>query len=153
MALTNTIVFDVVGQTQTMTLFDPAQVDQISFANNQIIFQATPTYNLVKSDLLLYFQFVKLFLTSLNLNFPSINGSTLGIWPLCQFDITSSTLGVTKLVYNQNSNGSNVININYVPIAASAAIVARASPVTISLQEFFMTVMMYNQYSNQVLLN
>ncbi len=153
MALTNTIVFDVINGTQTITFYNPTQVDQITYNNNQITFQSASTYNLVKSDLLLYFKFINLFLVSLEVNFPAFNQSTLNKWPLCQFDITESSSGVTHLIYNQNSGGSNVININYVPIAGSAGFAGRSSPITISAQEFFMTTIMYTQYSNQVVLN
>lgn len=149
MALTAETNFDVIGQTQTITFFQSSsQVDQVSFGSNQITFQSTSQYNLTKSDYLLWFQYLFAFYNLLSINFPSI--SFLGKWPLCQFDITESSSGVTHLIYTQASQGTNVLVINYVPVAGSAGISARGSPVTISLTEFYMTIDMLQQYTRQV---
>jgi len=153
MALTSTTTFDIVGATQTITFNNPTQVDQITYSGNQIIFQTSSAYNLAKSDYLLYFKYLNAFNNLLLLNFPVISQAFSIAWPLCQFDITESNVGVQKIIYSQSSVGTAVININYVPIANSSAFTARASPVTISLQEFFMMVYMLSQYTNQVGLN
>lgn len=153
MALTSTTIFDIIGMTQTLTFNNPSQVDQIVFANNDITFETSSTYNLLKSDLILYFKYLNSFNNLLLINFPSINSSIGGIWPLSSFDITESSAGVTHIIYTQTSQGSTVLEINYVPIAGSASFITRSAPVTISLQEFFMTVLMMNQFINQVGLN
>jgi hypothetical protein len=153
MALTQQTTTDLVGKTQTITFNNPSQVDQITYSNNQITFQAISTFNLTKSDLLLYIQYLQTFNTLLIANFPIVNSSIGQAWPLSQFDITESSSGVTHIIYTQTSTGNTVMGINYVPQATSGAFTARASPVTITLQEYFMTVLMLGQYYNQVFLN
>ena len=153
MALTQQTTVDIVGQTQTIVFNNPGAVDQIQYASGQITFGAISTFNLSKSDLVLYGQFINAFNNQLIINFPSVNQSIGGIWPLCVFDFTESNVGVKKLIYNQSSSGSTVININYVPLATSAAFAGRGSPVTITLQEYFMFVLMMGQYIQQVNLN
>jgi hypothetical protein len=153
MGLTSTTTFDLVGLTQTLTFFNPSQVDQITFSSNQITFGAISSFNLVKSDVILYCKYLNTFNNLLIQNFPSVSTSVNNAWPLSEFDITESSSGVTHLIYTQTSQGTAVQTINYVPIATSASFAARGSPVTISLQEFFMYVLMSNQYAIQVNLN
>ena len=153
MALTSTTTFDIAGQTQTITFNNPSQVDQITFSSNQITFSSESSFNLVKSDILLYNKYLQAFNNLLLINFPSISSSIGLAWPLCVFDFTESNIGVQRLIYNQTTSGTTVININYLPIATSAAFSARPSPVTITLQEFFMFVFMMNQFAQQVNLN
>lgn len=153
MALTQQTTVDIVGQTQTIVFNNPSAVDQIQYSSNQIIFAASTTYNLVKSDLLLYGQFINTFNNSLILNFPQVNSSIGGVWPLSNFDFTESNVGTKRLIYNQSSNGTTVININYLPIATSGVFATRGSPVTVTLQEYFMFVLMLSQYIQQVNLN
>ena len=153
MALTSTTTFDISGTAQTLTYFNPSQVDQITFSSNQITFAAVSQFNLAKSDLLLYCQFLNIFNNLLIANFPSVSNSISSPWPLCQFDFSETNVGVKRLIYTQTSQGTAVQTINYLPIATSAAFTARGSPVTISLQEFFMYVLMSNQYAIQVGLN
>lgn len=153
MALTNQTTFNVTGGTQSAVFSDPGQIDQISFANNQITYSAISSYNLSKSDLLLYLQYLNTFNNLLLVNFPSVSTVLNSIWPLCSFDITESSAGVTHLYYTQTSQGVQAQEINYVPVAGSASIAARANPVVISLQEFAMSILMYNQYAIQVGLN
>jgi hypothetical protein len=153
MALIQQTTVDIVGETQTIVFNNPSQVDQIQYINNQITFGISTTYNLSKSDLLLYGQFINTFNNSLILNFPSVNKSIGIAWPLCNFDFTESNVGTKKLIYNQSSSGTTVIIITYVPIANAASFATRASPVTITLQEYFMFVLMLGQYIQQVNLN
>lgn len=153
MALTSTTTFDITGQTQSIIFFNPSQVDQISFGSNQITLATISSYNLVKSDMLLYFKYLNAFNNLLLINFPTLSSSISGIFPLCNFQLNETNTGVEKIVYNQTSTSNTVININYVPIAASAAFTARASPVVITMQEFFMMILMMNQFTNQVSLN
>ena len=74
-------------------------------------------------------------------------------FPLCVFDISETNVGVKKIIYNQTTAGTTVININYVPVAVSAAFATIGSDVTISLQEWFFQIIMMYQYNNQVSLN
>lgn len=154
MALTSTTTWDIVGQTQTITFYQSAlQVDQIVFSSNQITFSNISSFNLSKSDYLLYFQYLNAYFTTLLINFPSIGGSVNGKFPVCQFEILETSLGVTHIDYIQSSQGSTIYSINYVPVALSASFVARASPITITLQEFFYAINILTQYTNQISLN
>jgi hypothetical protein len=152
MALTSTTSFDLIGQTQVLTYFNPSQVDQITYSNNQITFAGISSYNLSKSDLILYFQYLNAFNLFLIQNFPVVNQSIGAIWPFCQFDITESSSGVTHLIYTQTSQGNVVYTTNYVPIAQSGSMAAR-SQVTITLQEYFMMILMKAQFTQQIGLN
>jgi hypothetical protein len=153
MALTSVTTFDIVGQTQTITFNNPSQVDQITFSSSQITFATISSFDLVKSDMLLYFKYLNAFNNLLLINFPSISSSIGQIFPLCNFQLSETSSGVEHIIYNQTSSGNTVINVNYVPIATSAAFTARASPVTITLQEFFFLVVMMNSFNTQVNLN
>jgi hypothetical protein len=153
MALTQQTTVDIVGKTQTIVFNDPSAVDQIAYSNNEITFGTISTYNLSKSDLLLYGQFVNTFNNSLILNFPIVNQSIGQIFPLCNFQISETTAGVTHLMYNQTSAGTTACNINYLPSVLQCAFTARSSPVTVTLQEYFLFVLMLGQYIQQVNLN
>ena len=153
MALTSTTTFDIVGHTQTLTFNNPGEVDKISYANGQITFASESSFNLAKSDVFLYNKYLQAFTNLLLINFPSISSSIGQIWPICIFDITISYAGVMHIIYNQQTAGTTVMNINYVSIANSAGFAARGAPVTISIQELFMFVFMMNQYAQQVNLN
>jgi hypothetical protein len=150
MALTSTTVFDLVGQTQSITFNNPSQVDQISFASNQVTFSASTGYDLSKSDLLLYNKYLQAFNVLLLVNFNTLGSQALLPWPLCNFDITESSSGVTHLTFNENTGSTNVIYINYVPTAVAASFATRSAPVTITMQEYFMFVLMMQQYAQQV---
>ena len=153
MALTAATVFDLVGGTQTITLSDPAQVDQITFSDNSITFASESSYNLVKSDLLLYITYLNTFNTLLLRNFPIVNTYYNKAWPLSLFEISITDVGVTHITYNQTSMGTTVLNIDYVPQATAAGFTARVSPITVTLQEYLMTINMLNQYYFQISAN
>lgn len=153
MVITSQITTDIVGQTQILVISNSGPLDQILYSNNQITFGTSSTYNLSKADLALWGQFLNTFNNLLIINFPSIASSIGLAWPLCVFDFTENDIGVKRLIYNQTSNGTTVININYLPIATSAAFATRSSPVTITLQEYFMFILMMAQYFQQVNLN
>ena len=153
MALTSVITLDLVGATQVLNYYEGATLtDTITYSNNQITFSATSGFNLSKSDTLLYNSLFQLYFTALVLNFPIVGKSNNALWPLCQFDISETDVGVIHLNYTQTSVGSSVLAINYVPISSSAAFASRSS-ITISIQEFFMTQIMLARYANQVSLN
>jgi hypothetical protein len=153
MALTANTVLDIVGLTQTITFSNPTQIDQISFTGGQITFQTASSYDLLKSDLLLYVQYINAYNLLLFRNFPLINANVNAAFPLSLFEIYSTNVGTTKLFYNQTSGSNTVLNIDYLPIAGTAVFAIRNSPVTITLQEFFMTVNLLTQYAVQVNLN
>jgi hypothetical protein len=153
MALTSTIVLDLVGATQTLNYLEGATlVDQITYSSNTITFSTITAFNLVKSDIILYNAFFQTYFTALQLNFPIVNKSNNGIWPNCNFQNSITFAGVTHINYVQTSNSSNVVTINYVPTAGAGGFSARSS-ITISLQELFMMQIMLAQYSNQVSLH
>jgi hypothetical protein len=153
MALTSTTVFDVVGGTQTISFYESATlVDQITYSSNAINFSSISSFSLSQSDTLLYFKYLNAFFTLLGLNFPVIYLSGNLSWPVCEFDITQSSSGAFHIYYTQNSVSQSVYEINYVPLAQAASFSAR-SAITITLQEFFMTINMISQYSNQISLN
>lgn len=154
MAITSTTTLDLAGQTATISFYQGITLlDQITFSSNAITYAAISTYNLSKSDMALYFNFVNAFLSLLYTNFPVVGLSQKLIWPLCVFDITESNSGVVHIIYTQASQGNTFLVINYVPIASSGSFSTRASPVTISLQEFIMGINVKTQYFNQVSLN
>jgi hypothetical protein len=157
MALTATTVLDVVDQTQTISFFSSAaQVDQIIYSSNQMTFTAITTFNLVKSDFLLYYQYLNAFFKILPINFPIVNVTTLpqlASWPLSSYNLAETDVGVFKIDYTQTSGSSTALALNYVQIAGAVAFSARATPVVITLQEFYMMMNMLAQYTNQVSLN
>lgn len=153
MAVTSTTTFDVIGNTSTITFYNPSQIDQITYSGGQITFQACAAYTLSKIDYALFFQYLNAYYNQLFVNFPLISASVNTAWPLTVFDITFSNAGVKKISYTQSSVGTQVIQVNYLPLYSSIGVTARASPVTVSLQEFFQTVYMLVQYTNQVSLN
>jgi hypothetical protein len=153
MALTSSTTFDIVGQTQAITFNNPSQVDQITFSSNQITFSASTTFNLAKSDLILYFKYLNAFNNLLLINFPSISSSVGQIFPLCSFQLSETFAGVEHITYDQTTAGNMVLHINYVPVAVSGAFSTRSAPVTITIQEFFLLVLLMNGFTNQVSLN
>ena len=154
MALTATTTTDLVGQSQTLSFYESGTlVDQITFSSNSVTFQTISSYNLVKSDVILYNQFIQSFSRLLVMNFPVVAQSTYAAFPLCSFTLSLTSAGVTHITFTQAWEGTTVQSFNYVPVAQSAGITARASPVTISLQEWFMAVIMFSAYTNQVSLN
>jgi hypothetical protein len=153
MALTSTLSLDLVGQVSTLSFYQGASmVDQITYSNNSITYQAITTYNLSQGDLALYFAFLNAFLSSLYSNFPIVSGSANLIWPLSQFDITILSSGVTHLEYTQSSQGNSFLFINFVSAASSGSFSTRLSPVTITNQEFINGISFQKQFFNQVAL-
>jgi len=151
MALTQTTTLDVVGQTSVLSFYQSATlVDQVSFGSNQITFASISSFNLSKSDLLLYIQYKIAWNNLILLNFPTILQYVNGAFPVSNFQISNTFAGVTHITFNQTSAGVTCVNINYVPTAASCSFTAIASPVTISIQEFFMNIYMLQQYQVQV---
>ena len=150
MTLTASTTFDISDQTQSIIFSNPSMVDQISYSSNQITFSEISSFTLTASDMNLYVIYLQNFYKLLLLNFPSINQSLSLPWPLCEFDITSSNTGIAKLTYTQNSLGTNVYTINYLPAESSAGFAARSAPVVTTLQEFLWTVPMIIQYNNQI---
>lgn len=154
MALTAVTTLDIVGKTSTISFYQGASlVDQITFGSNAITYQAISSFNLSKSDMALYNAFQNVFLLSLYTNFPTFAQNSNLIFSNSVFNITKSFAGVTHLTYTQSSNGTTFLTTNYIPVAVAASFLTRASPVTISLQEFIFGVQMQVQYFNQVSLN
>lgn len=154
MVLTSTTTLDVVNQIQEITFYESdTPVDQITYQSNVLTFSSIATFNLVKSDYLLYFQYLNTFFNLLTVNFPAFQSQANLDWPLCEFDITSTDVGVFKIIYTQNSLSNNVYTIDYVSVASACSFTARGSPINISVQEFFMTMNMLTQFTNQVKLN
>jgi hypothetical protein len=153
MTLTNTITVDLVGQTQTISFYEGASlVDQIEYSTSGVTFSTISSFNLSKSDCILYNTYLILFYNTLLLNFPYLNLQLSGIWPLCVFEISETFAGVNHIIYTQTSQGNSVYSTNYVPQASSAGHASR-SQITITIQEFYMTQIMLRQYYNQVSLN
>lgn len=154
MALTSTTTFDIVGGTQSIIFSNPSAVDQISFSSNQVTFAISSTYSLSKSDFALYYKYLSVFNLLLARNFPSIGLSVNTSWPSpgTSFSITQ-TNPPPRIVYNQASLGTTVINISYLPVASAATFATRSSPVTISTQEYLSFINVISEFSNQVALN
>ena len=147
MALTAATIFDLAGGTQSITFSNSGTVDQISFSAGTVTFSANSTYSLSKSDFALYAAYLNTFYNLLISNFPTLQLN--GLLPLSQFDITHSHTGVEKITYTQNSLGANVYTINYLSLTTQAGFLGR-SAVTITVQEFFMLIIMFQQYAIQV---
>ena len=123
------------------------------YSNNQITFENIAGYTLSKSDFALWFQYLLAYSLLLTKNFPITNISIGLTFPLCEFQTTITNQGTKSLGYLQQTSGTDVLKITYLPIATSAAFEVRASPMTISMQEFFMTMLILPQYANQVALS
>lgn len=153
MALTAQTTLDIVGQTQTISFYESGSlVDQITYSGNAITLSGIAAFNLSKSDFALYISYLTVYVNALYINFPSIRSSTNGQWPNVEFDITIISSPVAKIIYTQTFNGAVVNTITYVPLASAASFILR-SPITVTLQEFFMSMNMLVQYANQVSLN
>lgn len=153
MALVQVLGTDSLGVTSYIDFNNPGQVDQVSFGGNAITFAACSQFNLSKSDTVLYIKYLEAFSANLLINFPAIAGFINTSWPICNFQTSITSAGVTHINYIQSSGASTVLDINYVPIAASSGFSARVSPVVITLQEFFMMCYILSQYAVQVELN
>jgi hypothetical protein len=151
MALTSITTLDIIGGNQTIVFNNPSQIDQIQYSSSGITFSATSGYNLSKSDLFLFGQYLTVFYNLLQINFPSSINNLTSL-PNTNFSISQTFAGVTHINFSETSLGNNVFGINYVPQAASGAIASR-SQITITPQEFFLFQIMLVQYINQVRLN
>lgn len=153
MALTATILVDIVNVTETLTWsVGGSQIDQMVYASNTVTLGSTSGFSLSKSDLLLYIANLNLFNLSIISNFPSVQSSRLLSLPVSNFEIDLTSAGVTHINYVQSSQGNSVYSTNYVPIAQAASFAARSS-VNLTMQEFFLMVLMNQQYLNQVQIN
>jgi hypothetical protein len=150
MALTAITTLDIPGLTQIIKFNNPAQVDEIDFGNNQIIFKASPTFNLSKSDFLLYINYLNVFNTALILNFPAVTAFQPLALPLseCNFKI-----GSTRITYDQHSGVNDVFNITYFLNTQIMTFTARASDMTITLQEFFLLIYNMVKMNQQINVN
>lgn len=126
MALTSITTVDIPNATQTITFSNPGQLEQITFSSDLITFSAISTFNLSKSDMILYGQYIRTFNNLLLVNFPSVSSSVNLPWPLSQFHITTSMPSVKHIIYTQSSQGTQVTQINYVPTALAGSFATRA---------------------------
>jgi hypothetical protein len=153
MSLQATVLLDIGNNSQTLTYsLNGSQIDHMIFANNQITLESSSSFNLSKSDLLIYISSLNAFNNDLILNFPSILNYRNATLPLSTFQLSLTNLGVEHINYIQTSQGNSVYNINYVPLAQAAAFSSR-SPVVITLQEFFTLFTLQNIYASQIELN
>ena len=153
MSLQQLLAADSVGQTASIIFNDPALVDQVSFGSNQITMAACTAFTLTKADLILYGQYLTQFNNTLLVNFPSIALSINGQFPLSNFQISKTFSLVNHLKYTQTSGANTVYTINYTPSTGLGTFIARASPVVITLPEFYMCIYMLQQFIAQVSLN
>jgi len=151
MALTSTTTLDIINGIQTIIFNNPSQIDQIQFSSSSVTFSATSGYNLVKSDMILFGQYMTVFYNLLVINFPGQINNLISL-PVSNFDISQTFQGVTHINFTETSQGNSVIGINYVPVGQSGSISSRSS-ITITLQEFFQFYIFLTQYINQVRLN
>lgn len=147
MALSANTVLNIPGNTQTIIFNNPGAVDEIDFGSNQIVLKAISSYNLSKSDYQLYVGYLIIYFNALLANFPSINSAFSLSLPLCEFDFK---FGATRITYDQHSSATDAYNLTYLFSNSTATIAARASDVTITLQEFFQMIIYLRQVSLQV---
>lgn len=153
MALQSTTFFDVANQTQTLTYtLNSTQIDQISYANNQITYSNSLGFNLIKSDAILYASYLSVYLNTLIANFPNIRNSSGISLPVSSFEIQLVSSPITHIYYTQYSQGNLIYNTNYVPIASSASFAAR-STVIVTIQEFLLSVQFKQLFINQISFN
>lgn len=155
MAITATILLDLVDKTQILSIFQgDTLIDTITYSNNTVTFNETAGFNLSQSDCLLYQTFFVTFYKALSANFPIVNSVTSisGPWPLCQFDINFADERGINIIYTQTSQG-NPVYATYYTVSDTTASYSARSQVTITMQEFYMNQLMTAQYSVQVGLN
>jgi hypothetical protein len=152
MALTSTTTFDIIGQTATLTFFDPGQIDQIVFSGGQFHYGAHSGFTLSKTDIGLYITANNIFNTFLLTIITGFAVNALIPWPLCDFSTSETFTTVKHINYIQTSTGNSIYNINYTPSSITGLFASRASHST-SIQEWLMSVNMLNQYAVQVKLN
>jgi len=153
MALTSTLLLDLADSTQSITYtLSNNQVDQITFSSNSIAFSGISSFNLSKSDLLIYINSLNLFLTAITYNFPVLQNSKGLSLPLSLFEISLTSAGVEHIYYTQTSLGSVVYTMNYLPLTQSSSIASR-SQITITLQEFILCCNLLTTYAQQVAIN
>lgn len=145
MALTAITTLDIPGSTQIIKFNNPSQVDEIDYINNQIVFKAISSFNLSKSDFLLYINYLNVYNTALTLNFPSVIADRSLALPLCEADLK---VGSTRVTYDQHSASNDFFNLTYILSTQTMTFAARASDITITLQEFFLLV--YNTVKLQL---
>jgi hypothetical protein len=154
MAIKSTVLLDLPSNIQSITYnVGINQVDKITFASNAITFSAISSFNLIKSDLLIYIANLKSFSDLLFNNFTFLpNPSTLPL-PPSNFQIAIVSLAsVIHLHYIQTSLVNQVYNINYSTALKQATIPTRAQT-TITLQEFYYCINFLQSYKNQINLN
>lgn len=137
MALTAITTLDVPGVTQIIKFNDPTQVDEIDFGSNVLTFKAISSYNLSKSDFLLWFNYLDVFNTALILNFPTIVTNINATLPTCQYDFK---VGATRITYDQISGSNDVLNLTYLFSNSTMTFAARATDMTMTVNEFFFMV-------------
>lgn len=150
MALTALTTLNIPGLTQTIVFNNPSAVDEIDFGSNQIVMKAISSFNLSKSDFLLYFQYLDIYNNALLFNFPSINASINIAIPVSEYDFK---VGSTRITYMQTKAASTALDLTYLFSNSTMTFGARASDVTITLQEWFTMVYMLRVVSKQVSLN
>jgi hypothetical protein len=150
MALTAVTTVDIVGGTQQITFSQGAtQIDQITYSSSGITFGKISAFSLSQSDAILYFNYLNLFSIALSRNFVNTNFAVNLAWPESKFDVASTSAFTPVLTYTQTSLGNSVYATTYLGSTATASFSARSS-VTTTLQEFLMTILMMNQYTNQI---
>ena len=153
MALTSTTTFDIANQTQTINFYSSSVlVDSISYSAGVLNYANVAQFNLSKSDIILYFQYLNIFNNTLLVNFPSLNASLIQALPLCQFDFLENSIGTKKLIYTQNSQGNSIYTITYVVVGSSASFAAR-SALSTTIQEFLASLNFFGVFVNQITLN
>jgi len=153
MALTSTTLADLSDQTQTLTFYEGAtKIDQIVYNNNLITYSAISAYDLSSRDAILYFKYLNAFNILLYQNFPVLNLSANYKLPLSSFTLNLADLPGLNIIFKQSSHGVSIYNTHYTPANFTASYESRPS-VTVTVQEFFISVILMAQYTNQITLN
>lgn len=150
MALKAVTTLDIPGLTQIIVYNNPTLVDEIDFGSNQITLKAISSFSLSKSDFLLYFQYLDIYNNALLFNFPSINASINVAIAQSEFDFK---VGTTRIDYTQTHVATTALGLTYLFSNTTMTFAARASDVTISLQEWFTLVYNLRVVTKQVSLN
>lgn len=138
--------------TQSIVFNNPSQVDEISYASNSITYPIASSFVLSQADFALFYQYSQQFYNSLIINFPNITQYYNIEIPVCLFEIQSLG-GPNLLNFTQTSTASpvtHVYTITFDRVAKTATFAARASAITITMQEYLLAFSALTQYANQV---
>lgn len=148
MALTANTILDIAGNAQNIIFSNPGTVDEIDFSGTNITLKAMSTLVLSKANFNLYFSYIVIYQTALLFNFPILANQNISILPASKFNLKPQNPTVILLEFL--SGATQAVVMTYDLVAKTITFTARASDVVITMQEFFMYLIMLRQFQNQI---